>query len=76
MHFPNEKVIYEVPIYSMSQKEFQHRWENWKKKCYIRSEEMGHTQEEIAASLNISQAQVSRIEKRVLLKMKKRAACE
>lgn len=46
MHFPNEKVIYEVPIYSMSQKEFQHRWENWKKKCYIRSEEMGHTREE------------------------------
>lgn len=34
------------------------------------------TQTEVAKSMGISQVQVSRIEKRVLLKMKKRAACE
>lgn len=34
------------------------------------------TQTEVAKCMGISQVQVSRIEKRVLLKMKKRAACE
>ena len=29
MVFPNEKIIYEVPIYSMPEKEFKRRWDNW-----------------------------------------------
>ena len=40
MLFPNEKIIYEVPIYSMPEKEFKRRWDNWKKKWYDRSEQL------------------------------------
>ena len=43
MLFPNEKIIYEVPIYSMPEKEFKRRWDNWKKKWYDRSEQLGYT---------------------------------
>lgn len=35
MLFPNEKIIYEVPIYSMPEKEFKRRWDNWKKNGMI-----------------------------------------
>ena len=45
MLFPNEKIIYEVPIYSMPEKEFKRRWDNWKKKWYDRSEQLGYTPE-------------------------------
>lgn len=46
MLFSNEKVIYEIPIYSMQEKEFQRRWNKWKKGWYHKSEQMGHTPEE------------------------------
>ena len=45
MLFPNEKIIYEVPIYSMPEKEFKRRCDNWKKKWYDRSEQLGYTPE-------------------------------
>ena len=34
MHFPNEKIIFELPIYSMSKEEFKRRWDNCEKKTY------------------------------------------
>ena len=34
MHFPNEKIIFELPIYSMSREEFKRRWDNCEKKTY------------------------------------------
>lgn len=37
MHFPNEKIIFELPIYSMSKEEFKRRWDNWEKKTYEES---------------------------------------
>lgn len=45
MLFPNEKMIYEIPIYSMPEKEFRRRWDSWKKKWYARSEQLGYTLE-------------------------------
>lgn len=47
MLFPNEKIIYEIPIYSMPEKEFKKRWDKWKQDWYDRSEYMGHTPEQI-----------------------------
>lgn len=41
-----KKIIYEIPIYSMPKKEFKRRWDNWKKKWYEHSEQMGHSAEE------------------------------
>lgn len=52
MHFPNEKMIYEIPIYSMPKKEFKRRWDNWKNKWYGRSQQMGHSVEETEAVVN------------------------
>ena len=46
LHFPKEKIIIEIPIYSMPRNEFNRRWDNWKKKWYERSEQMGHSAEE------------------------------
>lgn len=46
MHFPNEKLIYQIPIYSMPKKEFEHRWDKWKNKWYKRSRQMGNSIEE------------------------------
>ena len=37
MHFPNEKIIFELPIYSMSKEEFKRRWDNCEKKTYEKS---------------------------------------
>lgn len=31
MLFSNEKIIYEILIYSIYEKEFQHSWNKWKK---------------------------------------------
>lgn len=45
MLFLNEKIICEVPIYSMPEKEFKRRWNNWKKKWYDKSEQLGYTPE-------------------------------
>ncbi len=33
MHFPNEKMIFEIPIYSMTEKEFKRRWDKWRMIC-------------------------------------------
>lgn len=52
MHFPNEKIVYEIPIYSMTKNEFKRRWDNWEKKWYERSEQMGHTTEETEEVVN------------------------
>lgn len=52
MHFPNEKIVYEIPIYSMPKNEFKRRWDNWKKKWYERSEQMGYTTEETEEVIN------------------------
>lgn len=46
MHFPNEKIICEIPIYSMPKKEFERRWDKWKDNCYEHSEQIGHSAEE------------------------------
>lgn len=46
MLFPNEKIIYEIPIYSMPEKEFKRRWDRWKKEWYERSEQMGRSPEQ------------------------------
>ena len=31
---PDEKMIYEIPIYSMLPKEFERRWNKWKNGWY------------------------------------------
>lgn len=46
MHFPNEKIIHEIPIYSMPKKEFGKRWNSWKKKIYDKSEQLGYSPEQ------------------------------
>ena len=46
VQFPNEKLIYEIPIYSMSESEFKQRWDKWKDKWYDASSQIGHTEEE------------------------------
>ena len=51
MHFPNEKIICEIPIYSMPKKEFERRWNKWKDNWYERSEQMGHSAEETEEAL-------------------------
>lgn len=52
MHFPNEKIIFEIPIYSMPKKEFERRWNKWKDDWYKRSEQMGHSAEETEEVVN------------------------
>lgn len=52
VHFPNEKIICEIPIYSMSKKEFERRWDKWKDNWYERSEQMGHSAEETEEVVN------------------------
>lgn len=52
MHFPNEKIIFEIPIYSMPKKEFERRWNKWKDDWYKRSEQMGHSVEETEEVVN------------------------
>ena len=52
MHFPNEKIICEIPIYSMPKKEFERRWDKWKDNLYERSEQMGHSAEETEEVVN------------------------
>ena len=41
----DEKMIYEIPIYSMPQKEFERRWDKWKNGWYEQSIKMGHSVE-------------------------------
>ena len=52
MHFLNEKIICEIPIYSMTEKEFKRRWDKWKEKWYERSEQIGWSIEEIEEVVN------------------------
>jgi len=42
MHFPDEKIIYTIPIYSMPKKEFKRRWDKWKNDWRERSQQMEH----------------------------------
>lgn len=44
--FANEKVVHEIPIYSMPEKEFRRRWNKWKQNLYVQSEQMGNTVEQ------------------------------
>lgn len=44
--FPNEKIVHEIPIYSMPENEFRRRWNKWKQNWYVRSEQMGYTAEQ------------------------------
>lgn len=53
MLFPNEKIIYEIPIYSMPEKEFKKRWDKWKQDWYDRSEYMGHTPEQTEETVSM-----------------------
>ena len=46
MHFPNEKMIFEIPIYSMSEKEFKSRWDRWENDLRERSNQANHSEEE------------------------------
>lgn len=46
MHFPNEKTIFEIPIYSMTEKEFKHRWDKWENDLRERSDQANHSEEE------------------------------
>lgn len=45
MVFPNEKIIYEIPIYSMPEKEFNQRWGKEKTSLIERSISMGKSAE-------------------------------
>lgn len=47
MCFPNEKMIYEIPIYSMPEKEFKRRWDKWENDLRECSEQTGHSEEEM-----------------------------
>lgn len=61
MHFSNEKLIYQIPIYSMPKKEFEHRWDKWKNKWYKRSRQMGNSIEEADQVItNVMQLQYPR----------------
>ena len=46
MLFPGAKIIHEIPIYSMPEKEFKRRWDRWKKDWYEKSERMGYSSEQ------------------------------
>lgn len=52
MHFPNEKMIYAIPIYSMPKKEFKRRWDNWKNKWYERMQQMEYSVEKTEGIVN------------------------
>lgn len=53
MMFPNEKIIFEVPIYSMPQELFHEKWDKWKQDWYIRAEEMGYNPERVKETVKI-----------------------
>lgn len=53
MLFPNEKIIYEIPIYSMPEKEFQRRWNKWKNDWNSKLELRGYTEEEIRKTVDL-----------------------
>lgn len=50
---PDEKMIYEIPIYSMLPKEFERRWNKWKNGWYEQSIEMGHSAESAEETVGI-----------------------
>lgn len=52
MNFPNQKIICEIPIYSMPKKEFERRWDKWKNNWYERSKQMGYSTEETEKVVN------------------------
>lgn len=52
MHFPDEKIIYTIPIYSMPKKEFKRRWDKWKNDWRERSQQMEHSEEETEEIIN------------------------
>lgn len=61
MLFPSEKIIYEIPIYSMPEKEFKRRWDRWKKEWYKKSEQMGYSHERAEEVItNLISSQYSR----------------
>lgn len=41
MLLPNEHIIFEIPIYSMSELEFQKRWSAWKENIISEMAERG-----------------------------------
>lgn len=50
---PDEKMIYEIPIYSMPKKEFERRWDKWKRGWYEQSIQMGRSVEEAEKFINM-----------------------
>lgn len=49
--FPNEKIVFEIPIYSMSEKEFNRRWDKRKKFLTEYFTEYGRNSEEQAKEI-------------------------
>lgn len=53
MLLPDAKMIYEIPIYSMPKKEFERRWDKWKRGWYEQSIQMGRSVEEAEKFINM-----------------------
>lgn len=53
MLFSNEKIIFEIPIYSMPKSVFDEKWAQWKSKWYEMMKQRGRNQDEINETMSL-----------------------